>query len=69
MPWSSGAHPEKARHAAGFDALWQLPEAREAVETQVVGEIERRCLEADQEKAEETAATKVDFFTLARGED
>ena len=64
-----GRDPEKARHAAGFDALWQLPEACEAVETQVVGEIERRRLEADQEKSEETAATRVDFFTMVRGED
>ena len=64
-----GRDPEKARHAAGFDALWQLPGARDAVETLVVTKIERRLLETDQEKAEETAATRVDFFTMVRGED
>lgn len=64
-----GRDPEKARHAAGFDALWQLPEARDLVETMVVTEIERRLREADQERAEETAATRVDFFTMVRGED
>ncbi len=64
-----GRDVEKARHAAGFDALWQVPEARDAVETHVVAEIERRLGEADSEKAEETAATRVDFFTMVRGED
>ena len=64
-----GRDEDKARHAAGFDALWQVPEAREAVETRVVAEIERRIAAADLERAQETAATRVDFFTMVRGED
>ncbi len=62
-----GRDAEKARLAAVADALWQ----REAgdVETTILAPIaERLATQAAQARAE-TAATRVDFFTLVRGED
>jgi alpha-D-ribose 1-methylphosphonate 5-triphosphate synthase subunit PhnG len=62
-----GRDAKTARLAAIVDALWQ----REAddVETTILTPIaERLAAEAAQTRAE-TAATRVDFFTLVRGED
>jgi len=64
-----GRHPEGARLAALVDALWQRPESRPLVESRVLAPLrERLAREAARQRAE-TAATKVDFFTVARGED
>jgi alpha-D-ribose 1-methylphosphonate 5-triphosphate synthase subunit PhnG len=64
-----GRDTDRARLAAIFDALWQKPHQREAVESCVLGPIAAR-LEAARAKARaEIAATRVDFFTLKRGED
>jgi alpha-D-ribose 1-methylphosphonate 5-triphosphate synthase subunit PhnG len=58
----------KARLAATLDALWQDNAARDLVEREVLAPIARRLAdEADRDRAQ-TAATKVDFFTLVRGE-
>ncbi len=64
-----GRDREKARLAALLDALWQRKTFRPAIERQVLAPVRAR---ADAEKAvsaARTAATKVDFFTLVRGED
>ena len=67
--WVMGRDRDKARHAALFDALWQDEARRDEIERDVVTPA-REALEAeDARKDEETAATKVDFFTLVRGED
>ncbi|GGB06397.1 phosphonate C-P lyase system protein PhnG [Brucella endophytica] len=64
-----GRDPEKAKAVAHLDALRQVPEWEPVVERDCVTpaiemlETERRKL------AEETAATRVDFFTMVRGED
>ena len=64
-----GRHPGKARIAALIDALWQRPEFQSVVEERVLAPIARR-LDADAAKrAAETAATRVEFFTVVRGED
>ena len=64
-----GRDPAKARLAAIVDALWQ-DEARQAlVEAHVLVPIRNRLLAEDAVRASQTAATKVDFFTLVRGED
>ncbi|MDF2618325.1 MAG: phosphonate lyase system protein PhnG [Xanthobacteraceae bacterium] len=57
-----------ARAAAIIDALWQDEERRDAVEAALASLKARLEAEADEARAE-TAATKVDFFTLVRGED
>jgi alpha-D-ribose 1-methylphosphonate 5-triphosphate synthase subunit PhnG len=64
-----GTAKEAARLAAVFDALWQEAETQQWVETTLLGPIEARIATEDKQKAEETAATRVDFFTMVRGED
>ena len=63
-----GRDQAKARLAAILDALAQSPDHRSAVET-AVADVRAR-LAADRLKVrQQTAATRVNFFTLVRGED
>jgi alpha-D-ribose 1-methylphosphonate 5-triphosphate synthase subunit PhnG len=64
-----GRDGERARLIAIFDALWQDPERRDAIETSALSPIAARLAGERARVAAETAATKVDFFTLVRGED
>jgi alpha-D-ribose 1-methylphosphonate 5-triphosphate synthase subunit PhnG len=64
-----GRDAERARLAALVDALWQCADYRVAVEAHVLAPSRARQDAERQAKAERTAATKVDFFTLVRGED
>ena len=63
-----GTDGAKARLAAIFDALFQLP-ARKATVTVLLDTIAARIAGEDAETARQTAATRVDFFTMVRGED
>ena len=63
-----GRDREKARLAAIADALWQCAGKRAAVERDVVAPIRARLARERTQTREETAATRVDFFTLVRGE-
>ena len=64
-----GRNAERARLAAIFDALWQTPHLRREVEACVLEPVAVR-LEAERARSgAEVAATRVDFFTLRRGED
>ena len=64
-----GRDGERARLAATIDALLQRAETAGEVEERVLAPL--RALQAAEEnrRRAETAATKVDFFTVARGED
>jgi len=59
----------KARLAAIADALWQALATRDQIETEIVARVEERLAAAKAQKTAHVAATKVDFFTLVRGED
>lgn len=59
---------EKARLAAIFDALFQEEGSRDFVEQQVLAPIGARVAAEDKVKAQEAAATRVDFFTMVRGD-
>jgi alpha-D-ribose 1-methylphosphonate 5-triphosphate synthase subunit PhnG len=64
-----GRDGETARLAAIADALWLREASRGGVEAAILAPIADR-LAAETAKARaETAATRVDFFTLVRGED
>jgi alpha-D-ribose 1-methylphosphonate 5-triphosphate synthase subunit PhnG len=63
-----GLAQRKAELAALFDALGQRPEFTDMVET-LVASIEADIAEQDAEHLRRTAATRVDFFTVVRGED
>lgn len=63
-----GRSGRKALLVATFDALWQTAE-RDRVEERLVAPVARRLAEAASTKNRQTAATRVNFFTLVRGED
>jgi alpha-D-ribose 1-methylphosphonate 5-triphosphate synthase subunit PhnG len=65
---SLGLSPRKAELAAVFDALGQREDMRASVEA-LVAEIEGAIAAEDETRRRETAATRVDFFTMVRGED
>ena len=64
-----GRDHAKARLAAVCDALWQDHGRRDAIERHVLAPIRVRLERERAEKREQAAATRVDFFTLVRGED
>ena len=65
--YALGRDGEKAVVAATLDALWQTG-ARQRVMDAVVA-LEQAALDADEQRRAETAATRVNFFTMVRGED
>ncbi|TWG91291.1 alpha-D-ribose 1-methylphosphonate 5-triphosphate synthase subunit PhnG [Mesorhizobium sp. J18] len=67
--YALGRDLEKVRVAAIIDALRQRAEHAELVEERILSPLRQALAEADTRKRAETAATKVDFFTLVRGED
>jgi alpha-D-ribose 1-methylphosphonate 5-triphosphate synthase subunit PhnG len=64
-----GRDENKARLAALCDALWQNETTREALEREVLAPIRARLVAERARRREEVAASRVDFFTLVRGED
>ncbi len=64
-----GRDRERARLVAIADALWQRSDARETIERVVITPVRQRLSATKQRRASEAAATRVDFFTLVRGED
>ncbi len=64
-----GRDADHARRAAHLDALWQRPEWRRRVEDEFVAPSLAAEAAVTARRAEETEATRVDFFTLVRGED
>ncbi|MBM2716103.1 phosphonate C-P lyase system protein PhnG [Mesorhizobium caraganae] len=64
-----GRDRKKAKLAAIADALWQDPAQRQTVETALVAPLRAAQGETREKRRAETAATKVDFFTMVRGED
>jgi alpha-D-ribose 1-methylphosphonate 5-triphosphate synthase subunit PhnG len=64
-----GRDTKKARLAAVCDALWQAKASRDSIERHVLAPLRTALEQRLQQECERTAATKVDFFTLVRGED
>ncbi len=64
-----GTDREKARLAAIFDALWQQPDMRNRIETDLLAPVAARMAGQKQRREQEAAATRVDFFTMVRGDD
>jgi alpha-D-ribose 1-methylphosphonate 5-triphosphate synthase subunit PhnG len=62
-----GRDTDKAQLIAVLDALWQREPAN--IEFAILRPLRDAAYAADQEERDQTAATKVDFFTIARGED
>ena len=64
-----GRDHAKARLAAVCDALWQSEGHRDTIERHVLAPIRLRLERERTAQREQAAATRVDFFTLVRGED
>lgn len=64
-----GRNARHAEYVALCDALLQHPELAEGVQTHVLDVLEKSEFERHQQRSVEIAASKVDFFTLVRGED
>lgn len=64
-----GRDVAKANDAALVDALWQCADWRDRVEDVVVRPLAEELAQRDAHAAAATAQTRVDFFTLVRGED
>ncbi|MBK8084538.1 MAG: phosphonate C-P lyase system protein PhnG [Devosia sp.] len=62
-----GRDGDKAMTAALFDALFQRDPAR--IEAEVLAPLRAEQVAADARRRDETAATRVDFFTMVRGDD
>ena len=63
-----GRDVARARAAATIDALWQSG-LHDEVEAVLLGPVRTRLAAEDAAAAARTAATRVDFFTMVRGED
>ncbi len=66
--YTLGRDRQKARLIALCDALVQSKEFSDAVETTVLAPLRAAIVAARDRNARETAATRVDFYTLVRGE-
>lgn len=62
-----GRDTQKSLHAALFDALWQQDAPR--IDALLIAPLAAARDTADDLRRRETAATKVDFFTMVRGDD
>jgi alpha-D-ribose 1-methylphosphonate 5-triphosphate synthase subunit PhnG len=66
--YTLGRDREKARLIALCDAMVQSDELGAAIEAKVVAPLRAAMIERRNRAAAETAATRVDFYTLVRGE-
>ena len=66
--YTLGRDRQKARMIALCDALVQSDEFADAVEAKVLSPLRAAMTAERDRKARETAATRVDFYTLVRGE-
>lgn len=67
--YTLGRDAEKARLCATMDALWQRQDRRHEIEKLVVTPVRERLEQEERERREKVAATRVDFFTMVRGDD
>jgi alpha-D-ribose 1-methylphosphonate 5-triphosphate synthase subunit PhnG len=66
--WVQGRDKGHALRAASVDALMQTDQAA-VLTVQVLQQLEAEALAARENRAGKAAGTKVDFFTMVRGED
>lgn len=66
--WVQGRDNRHALRAAAVDALMQTDQAADLT-SRVLDPLEAEASAARADRAEKAAATKVDFFTMVRGED
>jgi alpha-D-ribose 1-methylphosphonate 5-triphosphate synthase subunit PhnG len=65
---SLGRNKQKALQSAVIDALWQRSETREQIEADIIAPLAATQETEKQSVKDETEATKVNFFTMVRGD-
>lgn len=65
----AGRDPRKAEIAATLDAMLQDPARHDSLHATIIAPLLNERAARDAKRARKVAATKVDFFTLVRGED
>jgi alpha-D-ribose 1-methylphosphonate 5-triphosphate synthase subunit PhnG len=69
VAYVQGRSLRHAEQAAVADALLQLPEWHETVQARLIAPLARQHAEKVERQARAAAQTKVEFFTMVRGED
>ncbi len=68
IAYLAGRDPRRAELAALFDALLQEPARQAEIERDVIAPLAAAQAERQDQRALRTAATRVEFFTLVRGD-
>jgi len=66
--YSLGRNKQKALQSAVLDALWQRADFKERIEAEIIAPLAEAQATAKDTVREETEATKVNFFTMVRGD-
>lgn len=66
--YCQGRNQRKAAIAAFFDAAWLSQKHKQSVERNIIAPLEKQQLASQKDKLKKAAATKVDFFTMVRGD-
>lgn len=66
--YCQGRNQRKAAIAAFFDAAWLSEAHKQNVEANILAPLEQEQLTTKKDKLKKAAATKVDFFTMVRGD-
>lgn len=66
--YSLGRNKEKALQSAVIDAMWQRGEAKDQIEASIIAPLAAMQAGMRETVREETEATKVNFFTMVRGD-
>ncbi|MCG8542726.1 MAG: phosphonate C-P lyase system protein PhnG [Alphaproteobacteria bacterium] len=69
VAYLKGRNRRQAELAAVFDALMQTPAHRESVQRDVIDVLAAKQAARKQQRSRKVNATKVNFFTMVRGED
>lgn len=67
--YALGRDKKKAEQSAVLHALWRLPERRDGIERDILAPLEAAAAERNAATRREVEPTKVNFFTLVRGDD
>lgn len=64
-----GSSKEHSLHVALLDALAQVDDQYEDIKLKLIQPLQQKIEQRNQQQQQKTAATKVDFLTMVRGED
>ncbi|CCK81347.1 phosphonate C-P lyase system protein PhnG [Desulfobacula toluolica] len=65
---TAGSDPAHSELAALFDGLLQTPEYHDVIKTNLINKLAEKQIKKDIKLEQEVAETRVEFFTLKRGE-